>query len=395
MATSGFGTTDTGRSREGNEDNLFVDDGLGLYVVCDGMGGHAAGEVASQLAVETVREVVKHRPGKDLETTVRAAIAEACRMVYETATSTPEHAGMGCTITMLLTSGARAVMGHVGDTRLYLLRDGQVHQLSSDHTMAMHLARIGAIKMEEVPEHPYAHVLTHAVGTQPAVQAEVLAMDLLPGDRYLLCSDGLSDYFRSPHQVRTILATPDAAAAPRSFVDFANDVGGEDNITAVVVDVPRLAPEQAEQARRAQEHIDALAKAPFFNEDFLAQLVRLAGVSQVRVFGEGEVVLREGERCAALYVPLGGELTVRSGERAETVRPGDVVGESTLLHPRPCRATLVGKAPGRVLVLPADQFSEMLRRYPGFGIGVLERLGEHLSRRLDDLGSQVADRVVL
>jgi serine/threonine protein phosphatase PrpC len=202
----GTAASDRGRRRQSNEDAFFADDALGLYVVCDGMGGHRAGEVASTLATEAVVDIVRAwrteqaaPPTADLSPTtlletVQEAVAHACRVVHRAATDDLTRAGMGCTLTMLLVAGRRAVMGHVGDTRLYLLREGKLHQLSHDHTMAADLARMGDIPKDEIKTHRLAHVLTRCIGGHTAVPVDTLSVDLLPGDRFILCSDGLSDY---------------------------------------------------------------------------------------------------------------------------------------------------------------------------------------------------------
>lgn len=389
MQTRGHGRSHPGVRREENEDRLLVDDALGLYAVCDGMGGHQAGEVASTLAVETLGRVVQEAtvhgvvPHTALQATVERAITEACRAVWETATSERGHAGMGCTLTMLLTSGERAVMGHVGDTRLYLLRDGVVHQLSSDHTMAAELARSGAIRPDEVRTHAYAHVLTRAVGVQPAVQAETLALDLFPGDRFLLCSDGLSDYLAGPEQVAASLASEPFAEIPQSLVAFACQSGGKDNVSAVVVElVGHFDPDTTNVETRMS--LAAVSETPLFDADILAHLVRLVAAGDHRSFAAGEFVLERGALAAALYIPMRGTLEVTGpGGRTRVITRGDVIGESTLLHPRPSRATVRAIEPSTVLVVDADHVRQLVRMDAGVGLSLLEQLGRYLSQRLE------------
>ncbi|MGK0156122.1 MAG: serine/threonine protein phosphatase PrpC [Neolewinella sp.] len=209
MKPRGFGATDIGTVRETNEDCLFVSDELGLYLVCAGMGGHAAGEVAAQIATDTVvntvrkgiagSETTKGRAANhaELQEMLRRAIQGASLSVCAEAMANPELAGMECTITALQFVAGKAVMAHVGDTRLYLLRDGAVELLSSDHTLAADMKRRGELTPTEAERHKYASVLTRCIGSQDAVQVDSLVLDVGSDDRFLICSDGLSGYVES------------------------------------------------------------------------------------------------------------------------------------------------------------------------------------------------------
>ena len=245
MWALGAGRTDRGRVRPTNEDVFFLNNDVGLYVVSDGMGGHAAGEVAAELALRTVvAEVGRGRstvddvragraPALSLEPLLRKAIAEASRAVHARATADQALAGMGCTLTALLVVGDKAAIGHVGDTRLYLAREGRAHVLTSDHTLAADLAESGRHRARGRRGSPDAHVLTRAVGAQPAVQVDTLVLDVSPGDRLLLCSDGLSHYLKDEGWLAGVLEGDDLDAVVDHLVEFANGRGGSDNITAL------------------------------------------------------------------------------------------------------------------------------------------------------------------
>ena len=398
MRTRGFGASDPGRERESNEDSYFIDDELGLYVVCDGMGGHQAGEVASALAIEAVVEVVRARqpavvqlPNGDWDSAplveaTQDAVNRACQVVYETASSDRSKAGMGCTLTTLLTSGPKAVMGHVGDTRLYLLREGAGHQLSTDHTMAAEFARMGVIRPENVKTHHLAHVLTRAIGPQPAVQVDLLPLDLMPGDLFIVCSDGLSDYLSDSQGLAERARGAGLEELPGALVAFANESGGRDNTTVVAIRVEEEAVQAAivGTAEDTKQQIHALAAAPIFDEDFFVYLLRLVDAADVRDYQNDEVVLSEGQTLAAIYVPIQGQLRVASsGGRSYDVGRGEVLGETSLFRPRKALAAVTAVGSCRVLVLDAEGLRKLIRRHPWFGIGVLERLATHLSQRLD------------
>lgn len=246
MKATGVGQTDVGQKRENNEDAFGVDDDHGVYVVADGMGGHQGGEVASQMSVDIVaRELAKESTARtgnsvgdaELVEAITKAIRAANAAVLERAQAEPDLEKMGCALTALLCVGDRAVMGHVGDTRLYRRRNGEITQLSDDHTFVGELVRAGTVPAEQMHRHPHAHVLTRALGAQDDVEVDAVAFELRPGDRFLLCSDGLTAYFEDPETLNGPLSVDDFRSIPASVVRVANDSGGRDNITVVVVDV--------------------------------------------------------------------------------------------------------------------------------------------------------------
>jgi len=246
---SSFGATDVGKKRSSNEDAFLVDDDLGLYVVADGMGGHAAGEVASQEAVETIHGMVKqglralpHLPGPLNNDRARAAcrliegaVQAATYMVYALAELDREKSGMGTTISALLVLGDYAVTAQVGDSRIYQVREGTASQVTEDHTLISWQLREGLITREEARRSPHRNVITRAVGNRDYVEVDTGLIVLAAGDRFLLCSDGLHGYLREEEiSVVTFLG---AEAAVCRFIEIANDRGGKDNITAIMVEV--------------------------------------------------------------------------------------------------------------------------------------------------------------
>lgn len=249
MKTIGIGCTDIGRLRDNNEDDLLVDNQIGLYVVSDGMGGHAAGEIASAEAVAAVaghiyrlrHAIAQIRAGEmaeeGLEDIVTGAVAAACRAVFRRAISEPSLSGMGCTLTVLLTGRSKAAMAHVGDSRLYLLRHGEVRQLSTDHNVAQLLMERGIAPADAGAFAYCRSALTRAIGRDELTEIEHGMVDLWPGDQLVLCSDGLSDYLSSPETLRELLASDVFTASVQRLIEFANYCGGEDNVTAIVVRV--------------------------------------------------------------------------------------------------------------------------------------------------------------
>lgn len=246
MSITAFGLTDIGRSRTNNEDAFLVDHDLALYVVADGMGGHAGGEIASQMTVELIRQhVAEHRAatldvpaerrGNALKALIGAAIQYANAKVHETGNAVPTLAGMGATATALLCDGNQVVIGHVGDSRAYLIRDGAAHRVTTDHTLTEELIAKGFLLVAQAATHPHRHMLTRNIGARPTVEVDTLLIVPAPVDRILLCSDGLTEYASDPDWLATKISAQDSEAAVEALIRHANDSGGRDNITALLV----------------------------------------------------------------------------------------------------------------------------------------------------------------
>ena len=218
--------SDVGRVRKGNEDSFTVDEPL--FAVADGMGGHQGGEVASSLALETIA-------GGDgpLEELVR----RANEAVHSRAAKDPGLAGMGTTLTALRADGEVLRLAHVGDSRAYLLRDGTIQRLTKDHTVVERLVDEGRLTPQEAEIHPQRSILTRALGVDETLQVDQGAIEPRPGDRLLLCSDGLTGMIGEDQITRILAEHPDPQAAADALVEAANQAGGQDNITAVVIDV--------------------------------------------------------------------------------------------------------------------------------------------------------------
>jgi PPM family protein phosphatase len=222
--------SDTGRKRRRNEDNYFV--APPLFAVADGMGGAQAGEVASQLAASALEG-----GGSDgLEGTKRidALIQEANRRIFDRASSDPSASGMGTTMTVALVEGMTVAIGHVGDSRAYLVRGEQMEQLTEDHSLVNELLKSGKLSEEEAQIHPQRSVITRAVGTDPDVDVDGFTIEAEEGDVFLICSDGLSDMVEDEEILEVVHQNrDDLDRAVKTLVAAANRVGGEDNITAV------------------------------------------------------------------------------------------------------------------------------------------------------------------
>ena len=238
-----------GQRRTLNEDSYLADDELGLYVVADGVGGHAKGEVASAQAVEEVYGYICANqptidafvadPNDDNQFAVRrlleSGVQAACYMVFGMAELDPNRKGMSTTMSVLLVAQKLAVVAQVGDSRVYRLRNRAVDQLTEDHTLINYKLKHGLITPEEAENAPGKNVITRAVGHRDYVQVDTVETDIAVGDRFLLCSDGLHVYLEDD-EVPPLLTGDDIETVAQGFIDLANNRGGRDNITALIVD---------------------------------------------------------------------------------------------------------------------------------------------------------------
>ncbi|MBK7075533.1 MAG: serine/threonine-protein phosphatase [Myxococcales bacterium] len=243
--------TDVGVVRDHNEDSVYVDPAARFFVVADGMGGHAAGEVASAMAVETVKKTLDAavslvdafvmRPTdnarKALVQLLQSAVLAAHQAVYQRGSKEADKAGMGTTLDVVLVAGREAFVAHVGDSRTYLIRDGKAAQLTTDHTVAEVLVIEGKLTIEEALVSPYRTVLVNAIGVAADVGVEMAHLQLREGDKLLLCSDGLHDYFLVEQEIADMLGADPAVDAIAKMIDAAKERGGHDNITGVIVTV--------------------------------------------------------------------------------------------------------------------------------------------------------------
>jgi protein phosphatase len=242
--------SDVGRKRSANEDNYFADGELNLFVVADGMGGHAAGEVASKIAVESIQDFVRNTSAdRDItwpyefdETLsmagnrLKSAIQTAHAKVLEVTSQKKEFQGMATTVVSILVENAKAQVAHVGDSRAYLVREGKLIQLTSDHSWVNEQLRTGAITSQQARNHPYRNIVTRALGGPNPVDVDVTEEPMQEGDIILLCSDGLNTMITDENILDIVHRNKeDLDLACQELINTANQNGGEDNVTAILI----------------------------------------------------------------------------------------------------------------------------------------------------------------
>ncbi|MBI4511551.1 MAG: Stp1/IreP family PP2C-type Ser/Thr phosphatase [Deltaproteobacteria bacterium] len=398
-----WAATDVGRQRDHNEDNFLIDKKLQLFVVADGMGGHASGEVASSMAVHEVRDALRERrsvvegfdagdPSISAPQVLRVleqAVQQACSAINRRAQSEPEKRGMGTTCSLLLLAGPpgklRGFIAHVGDSRAYLLRKGHVHQLTEDHSLMNELIRRGKIKREDIESSPYSqykNAVTRAVGVYESVEVDTFDFDALPGDSYLLCSDGLYPYF-SEEEFGEFLGDEDVNEIPKRLIDKANEGGGHDNITAICV---RLADTEAAAEGHAEDvalKLEVLKGMPLFKHLSYMELVRVMNITSALEVSAGERIFREGEAGEQMFVILKGKVRLHKGDTTiASLGKGAHFGEMALVDRSPRSLCAEAEEPGRLLSLRRQDFYEVVRKEPQTSVKLLWSFVQVLAERL-------------
>lgn len=394
MKVTSYALTDVGRRRTENEDGFLTDDEAGLYAVCDGMGGHQAGEIASALALEILRREVRsnasvlralaadasegHRSAA--VQMMERAVQRACAEVFRMAQADPSKRGMGTTCAALLIAGAKAVIAHVGDSRVYLLRGNQIHQLTEDHTLVQSQLKQGVITPEQAATSPFRNVITRAVGIQESVEVDTLLTDVLPGDLFLLCSDGLHGYLEDGEELR-LFSSESAQGLPRRLVDLANERGGRDNITVVAVSTSGSG--HPERIGEAEARLQAIQRIPLFHHLTYKEQMAVLAIAQTRRWVAGQVIIKEGTTGEQLFILVRGSVAIETdGMVLATLRPGAHFGEMGLIEHAPRSATVRALEPTSCVVLGRTELLALMRREPVLAVKLLWSLVQALSERL-------------
>ncbi|MSP72102.1 MAG: Stp1/IreP family PP2C-type Ser/Thr phosphatase [Myxococcales bacterium] len=382
--------TDIGRVKEANEDRFLVDKRLRLYVVADGMGGHAAGDVASETAVTEIRRFVHAREqvisrfieGLDdrdqVSQLIGDAVRSAGRAIYALAQQDPAKRGMGTTVSLLLLTPQRGFIAHVGDSRVYLIRDNEVFQLTEDHSLINEMIKRGKLRPEDAKDAPYKNAVTRAVGVYADVDVDTLDFELAPGDDYLLCSDGLTGHLRDDKEIAEILQGNDFIAVPKTFVELANERGGSDNITSIVV---HLAGGQS--GHDAALKVNTLRQMPLFQHLSYVELVEVLNLSQMQTVAAEQVIFQEGDVGDALYLVLEGRVRIeKNGVELAILGPGGHFGEMALMDKTTRSADAVAAMDSKILAVGRRPLFLLMRKDKEIAVKLLWCFVQVLNLRL-------------
>jgi len=317
-------------------------------------------------------------------------VQTACHAIFQRGQNEPEKRGMGTTTSAMLIAGDRGFIAHVGDSRIYLVRRGQVVQLTEDHSLINELIKRGKITKEGFETSPYKaykNAVTRAVGVYETVQPDTIDLEILPGDQFLLCSDGLHAYLNDQRIIDN-LKGDDVKALPKKFIDLANAGGGHDNITAIVIRVegaPAAAGAPADdRAAELARKVDVLRKMPLFRHLIYKEILRVLNVTQVREYAPGEEILKEGTTGDEMFVLLRGKIRLHKNDAFIThLEPGSHIGEMALIDRRqPRSASATAEERSRVLSLTRKDFYEIIRKEPQLSTKLLWAFTQVLADRL-------------
>jgi serine/threonine protein phosphatase PrpC len=391
----GAAETNVGKVRNHNEDSHFLDPDQGIFLVCDGMGGHAAGEVASALAVQTIREnwmsrstqqvaeawLAQGTPDahKTMITAIREGAQAAHTAILDEANRDRTKGGMGTTLVGAMVVGADMVFAHCGDSRAYLVRDGIAVQLTEDHTLLARLLAAGVDVDVEGDGSRFKSMLTNALGIGQECKVSTFVVPLADGDRFLLCSDGITEYLKEAEIGEVLCKQPSPARAAQRLVEIALERGGGDNATALVVRVLE-AGETSRPSEMLRKEQEAIASCALWRKLTSQQRLRGLRIALPREHAAGEKIpaLTLGDRVA--WIVVDGDI-----EQDGTVRgPGALLYPEALLadRPLPDREGLASaRSDVRALALRADDFHELCEDDPEIGEALLAALGAEIAAR--------------
>ncbi len=401
-----WAATDVGKVRDHNEDNFLVDKNMNLFVVADGMGGHAAGEVASGIAVKAMRDIVSQNNDlieayeegsamvtkKDVANLLEHAIHKACEEIYAIGTREAEKRGMGTTLSALLIINKDGFLAHVGDSRIYLQRGNRVIQLSEDHSLINELIKRGKLTAATAQDSPYKNAVTRAVGVYESVEVDTMDFDVLPGDQFLLATDGLTGYLKNEEIPRLMLVKKNIKEIPAAFIDLANSRGGKDNITCIVVRMVDHEGKAAELNREIDRRIEVIKRMPIFKYLTYSELIHIMNSTRILSVEPGQEVVREGDDGDALYIVLEGTVRVHKGEvNLVGLAPGAHFGEMALIDTAPRSASVTAASRGKLLMITRENFFSIIKAEPRMANKLLWSFLQELSTRLRTTNEELSE----
>lgn len=404
IRVTGQGTSDLGCKRSTNEDAFVVNNDLGLYMVCDGVSGHAAGEVASRMTVNIVQQHLKsHRavidkyaqtgsaPSREAVVgLIEDAINLACAEIFKLAEKEEAKRGMSTTVTLFLRAGSNAIIAHVGDSRIYLAKADRDYQLTEDHSLLAEELQRGTLTPAEAEKFKAANVITRAVGFQELVQVDTLQLELSNNDNYLLCSDGLSDYFHDNELAKIVQRNSDPSYVVKNLIEFAKSKGGKDNITAIVIHVE--SDDVTEPNFTVSAKAEAIRKIPLFKYLSYQETIKVLNIATTNIYQPGDVIIQENTVGTDMFVLLGGSVKLlKMGQPLNVLRDGAFFGEMGLIDNAPRSASVVAEVPTRVLTIKRNDFYPLLRREPQLAVKLLWSFCQSLNQRLRVTTELLAD----
>ena len=396
-----FVKSDIGLKRENHEDSFLADHGLQLFAVADGMGGMQAGEIASAQTIDSLQRAIgeglesmrelaeRNDPDSrlELERGMQAAFLRACHDVHAVAKKDPRKTNMGSTLVALLAIGDKAVIGHVGDSRIYLFRQGQVHQLTEDHTLGMEQVRRGFLTEEQVRTLPTRNILLRAIGLQPEVQVDTLVTDLYPGDAFLLCSDGLYGELKN-EELHKLLSRQDLSEVPDALIEIALARGGKDNCTALLLSI---GDDEAQSRTDVRAKADVLRRIPLFEGLSYKDTLELLSISRSLKVAPGQAIITEGEAGGEFFTIVRGRVQVtKIGQPIAELRSGGYFGEMVLFDNSARSATVTATEVCSLIAIEREGMLKLMQRNVELSNRFLWAFGRVMATRLRSTNANLA-----
>ena len=396
--------SDVGRQRTQNQDRVVALPRWGVFALSDGIGGKPGGEVASQMIVDAVeaRAESMARAAREYDATTLEGREEVFSVlfdevqainaaVYEAGRDEAFPRGIGATLDLVVFGPHGAYILHVGDSRVYLFRRGEVYRITQDHTFAEHLRANPDLRGHGEPRL-FSHILTRSIGREPRVEPDRLYVELIAGDRCLMCSDGITDYFTG-QQLLELLREADEDRLAQHLVDAANAAGGKDNASALIVELGNEFGEEFERGATTQpdtlRRLNFMHQIELFDALGMQETLKLLRYVITESVASGDVVIRQGDPVDGLYLIMDGELEVRRGEESlGRLGEGGHFGEVGLFGAPVRSADVVCRKPGHLLLLRTENLRRLVEEEPELGTKILWRLLEQAAGLIQKLSAQ-------
>ncbi len=394
MKASSYALTDPGNQRPVNEDYYLINEELGLFVVCDGVGGHVAGNLASEMCARTIHQFVsdnqnlikKYKQDRSLKNravvagVLQKAIQSASEKIYKMAEVDVLKRGMCTTTVALLLIDDFAIIGHVGDSRVYLSRAGQVHQLTEDHKFSVEMVKKGILTAEEAARSPHGNVLSRAVGIQEVIEVDTLQVELMAGDTFLLCTDGLADYV--DRNTLKKFFDDDLPKIPEQLVNHAKKLGGRDNITAAIIRLEEVTQEN-DEIMNVVRKTEILGKIPIFRYLNYQEITKVLALANLKQYPQNSHIVYEGSNSEAMFIIASGSVAIQKANKTiAEKKKGEVFGEMGLFDHAPRSASILAKEATTVLVFHRNELLALLRKEPQLAVKLLWALIHELNKLL-------------
>lgn len=404
MLFSLTGDTHKGNVRTSNQDYYLIDASIGLAVICDGVGGSAGGEVASQIAAETARSVIvdglpRVKDAKQISGLLHRAVASANEIVLERSSKESDHPHMATTMDIVLCRDGMVHIAHVGDGSVFLIRKGKSHRLTHPHNANYELKKQGWSD-EAIRKSAYFNTLTRAIGAKDFVSPDFLKFETAKGDRLLMCTDGLTDYLEesSPE----ILFTGGSfAEAPKRFIDYALQLGGKDNITVITIETSGERKDRSEVTGvDALKKGEVLGAVSLFRHLEYTELLEMLEIMRVYEVEAGETLLKEGEPSDHMIITIKGEVEVLKGNNvisrigSGTHVPGsggEVFGEMGLFDAAPRSASVRTTEPTTIMEVKRQDLMALMKKNPSLAVKLLWALTQELNAKLRATTTTLSD----